>query len=127
MSKNGVWQLTRIILNYCDHSGSSKGVRYFTKYHLKLIFTSELINTGRLYAFARENPQIQFVVQLRRGKHPVVMGEWRNGRKFSVECSNDSPEEIERTMYTLRNQWGTKGRKLGRYVISKRPSIQVRV
>jgi hypothetical protein len=27
MSKRGVFQLTRLTLNYCAHSGSSRGVR----------------------------------------------------------------------------------------------------
>jgi hypothetical protein len=27
MSRHGVWQLTKLTLNYCAHSGSSRGVR----------------------------------------------------------------------------------------------------
>ena len=27
MSRRGVWQLTKLTVNYCAHSGSSRGVR----------------------------------------------------------------------------------------------------
>ena len=56
MSRRGVWQLSKLTLNYCEHSGSSRGVREFV--------------AGGLDAFRQANPQLELVAALRPGRHP---------------------------------------------------------
>lgn len=72
-----------------------------------------------------KNPQIQFITVVRRGRHPHLKAKYENGREFAQGCKNENPTELERRLFNLRNRWGHKPRKLGKYVVdSKRPSIQ---
>eukprot|EP01027_Heterolobosea_sp_BB2_P003104 GEZU01004701.1.p2 GENE.GEZU01004701.1~~GEZU01004701.1.p2 ORF type:complete len:151 (+),score=20.81 GEZU01004701.1:48-455(+) len=110
MSRNGVFQLRKIIINYCDIGGSSRGVR-------------EYINT-ELFKFAEKNPQIQFEVKLRRGHHPYVAGEYVHGKVHTHPLQNVSAETVAEKLLMLRNQWGTKAKKMLYGKKTRNPSIQ---
>lgn len=112
MSKKGVWQLQRLIVNYCDIGGSSIGTR--------------AILNDKLIKFATENPQINFVTFIRRGKHPHLRAEYKSGRMHAISVKNMSPEDVMRKMYDLRNQFGDKAKKIGSAKLTKRESVQGR-
>ncbi len=63
MSINGVQQLKKVVINFCDFGGSSRGVR-------------SIIDNKQLFSFATQNPQVDFVVMVNRGKHPFIKGEY---------------------------------------------------
>ncbi|KAL6645608.1 hypothetical protein ACP70R_017216 [Stipagrostis hirtigluma subsp. patula] len=70
MALRGVWQLQKLVVNYCDWGGSSRGIRAFMEAHLP--------------AFKENNPQLEVVTELVRGQHPnlkgiyrkIIMSEW---------------------------------------------------
>lgn len=111
MTQRGVWQLKRLTVSYCDHSGSSRGAREFVKSFLPL--------------FAEDNKQIEVQAELNRGRHPCLRGVYRNGNKRQVGVKNEPQEELLRQAMMLR---GTIGRKASLVVkhrhVQKMPSIQ---
>ncbi|KAM3329478.1 hypothetical protein ACQJBY_026502 [Aegilops geniculata] len=60
MALRGVWQLQKLVVNFCDWGGSSKGIRAFMESHLP--------------ALKEKNPQLEVVTQLVRGQHPNLKG-----------------------------------------------------
>ena len=80
MSIRGVWQLLRLNVNYCDHSGSSKHIRAF-------------VNSG-LTEYAAQYPHAEVTSTVRRGKHPHMTGEFRNGNtKTCLLYTSPSPRD----------------------------------
>ncbi|XP_044348094.1 uncharacterized protein [Triticum aestivum] len=63
MALRGVWQLQKLVVNFCDWGGSSKGIRAFMESHLP--------------AIKEKNPQLEVVTQLVRGQHPNLKGIYR--------------------------------------------------
>ncbi|KAL6064267.1 54S ribosomal protein L51, mitochondrial [Balamuthia mandrillaris] len=111
MSRNGIWQMKRLIVQWCDWGGSSRGVREFLK--------------TQYPAFAERNPQIEAEAVLRRGRHPHLIAEYINGRRRKVCVKNVDPLEVTRVAQYLRDQWGGKNPKGGaRPVYTSRPSVQ---
>ncbi|CAL5220160.1 g2125 [Coccomyxa viridis] len=92
MARQGVWQLNRLTVNFCNFSGSSRGVRQFVE---------ELLPT-----FRSENPQLNVVEALRPGHHPYLKAEYRNGTVRNVGVKNESEEEVLRQAMTLRSSAG---------------------
>ena len=112
MSIRGVWQLLRLNINYCDHSGSSRHIRAF-------------INKG-LTEYAAEYPHAEVTSTVRRGKHPHVTAEFRNGNTKTVDLRNKTEEEIRFQLHYLFSEKGKAGGgpiKSGRR-FTKNPSIQ---
>ncbi|KAK1652223.1 hypothetical protein QYE76_070028 [Lolium multiflorum] len=66
MALRGVWQLQKLVVNYCDWGGSSRGIRAFMESHLP--------------ALKEKNPQLEVVTQLVRGQHPNLKGIYRAPR-----------------------------------------------
>ncbi|CAD6336955.1 unnamed protein product [Miscanthus lutarioriparius] len=60
MALRGVWQLQKLVVNYCDWGGSSRGIRDFMEAHLP--------------AFKEKNPHLEVVTELVRGQHPNLKG-----------------------------------------------------
>lgn len=110
MSVRGTWQLKELVLQYCSHSGSSKGAR-------------EVIRT-QLVPFCERNPHIQVAATLKSGRHPVLRGQYLNGRDQVIDLKNLEPKEIERHMESMRNSAGRKKKAAKFDVISTQPSIQ---
>jgi large subunit ribosomal protein L43 len=95
MSIRGVWQLLRLNVNYCDHSGSSKHIRAF-------------INSG-LTEYAAQYPHAEVTSTVRRGRHPHVIGEFRNGNTKTVDLRNVQEEQIKFHMHYMFSEKGKKG------------------
>ncbi|KAL3162365.1 hypothetical protein ABBQ32_010046 [Trebouxia sp. C0010 RCD-2024] len=111
MTQRGVWQLQRLTVSYCEHSGSSRGAREFVQSFLPI--------------FAEENKQIDVKTVLHPGRHPCLRGEYRNGTSRQVGVKNEPQEELLRQTILLR---GSIGRKASLVVkqrhVQKVPSIQ---
>ncbi|CAG8751115.1 10735_t:CDS:2, partial [Funneliformis caledonium] len=64
IAKNGVgafvFSCRKIEFNYCERSGSSRGMIEYLQNHL--------------IPFAKENPQLEVVVTPRPSKHPLITG-----------------------------------------------------
>jgi len=98
MSKRGVFQLTRLTLNYCAHSGSSRGVRCVfccataPEFQTAVLCRSPercpddglLTPTLRGRAFVAEkldpmraqHPELPLETALRPGQHPHALAEY---------------------------------------------------
>ena len=74
--------------------------------------------------FAAANPQVEFSVSPRPGKHPVVIGHYINGRTKPVCVRNLSPFEILQKVELLRDASGDKLRKTNKPVLSTKPSVR---
>uniref|UniRef100_A0A0E0CWZ3 Large ribosomal subunit protein mL43 n=1 Tax=Oryza meridionalis TaxID=40149 RepID=A0A0E0CWZ3_9ORYZ len=97
MALRGVWQLQKLVVNYCDWGGSSRGIRAFMEAHLP--------------AFKEKNPHLEVVTELVRGQHPNLKGIY-------------TPEDILLQATRLRNSLGRKVVKLRTRHVTKRPSVQ---
>ena len=96
MSIRGVWQLVKLNVNYCDHSGSSRCIRPF-------------IQNG-LTEYAREYPHAEVTSTIRRGRHPHMVGHFLNGNTKTVDLRNI---EIEQVKFHLHYMFSEKGKKGG--------------
>ncbi|KAG5949749.1 hypothetical protein E4U60_000034 [Claviceps pazoutovae] len=113
-SKNGVGafilQCKKMELHYCDWAGSSSGMNGFIK--------------SLLPKFVAENPQIEFVLSPRPGKHPLITGHYINGRHKPVCVRSLSPYEILQKMELLRDASGEKLKRRNKAVTSSNPSVR---
>ncbi|CAM0904052.1 unnamed protein product [Alopecurus aequalis] len=100
MALRGVWQLQKLVVNFCDWGGSSRGIRAFMESHLP--------------ALKEKNPQLEVVTQLVRENH--------NERVVCVR--NLAPEDIMLQASRLRCSLGRKVVKLRTRHVTKRPSVQ---
>lgn len=110
MAKSGIWQLSKLSLSYCDFGGSSRGAREFLR--------------AVLPTFAQENPQINVVNTMRRGRHPHLRAEYVNESKRVVGVKNLSAEEILQHSLWLR---GSAGRKTAHRVKKRHISDQLSI
>ncbi|GJN32192.1 hypothetical protein PR202_gb20676 [Eleusine coracana subsp. coracana] len=112
MALRGVWQLQKLMVNYCDWGGSSRGIRAFVETCLP--------------AFKEKNPQLEVVTELVRGQHPNLKGIYSKMKITTNEWSvrNLSPEDILLQATRLKNSLGRKVVKLRTRHVTKRPSVQ---
>lgn len=96
MATRGVFQLRKLTLKYCDHSGSSKGAREFIRH--------------RIVEFANNTPAAEVVTELRPGQHPYIMGDYVTGEVKTIGIKNIAPGEIMDYAMMLRNSRGHKVR-----------------
>lgn len=94
MARRGVWQLSKLRLSYCEHSGSSRGVRDFVKEHL--------------LAFQETNTQLSIEAKSWPGRHPYFRGEYRNGNVRAVGLRNAAADQVLQQATLLRNSAGRK-------------------
>ena len=111
MATRGIFQLKTLKIFYCEHGGSSRAVRDF-------------ISSGRIVAWATQNPQIEVEVKVRNGKHPFVEGEYISGQPKQIGVKNEDTKRIYEVMDMLKNSSGRKMKRLNRPVITQTPSIQ---
>jgi large subunit ribosomal protein L43 len=105
-----VLQCRKLVFEYCEKSGSSRGM-------------NEYLRT-RLLSFARENPQIEVIVTPRPRKHPVIRGFYLNGNEKVICVRNSEPSQIAKAVELLRNTSGRKVINYKRPVISDTPSVR---
>ncbi|KAL2213369.1 hypothetical protein CC79DRAFT_1327232 [Sarocladium strictum] len=113
-AQNGVGsfilQCKKLDFHYCDWAGSSKGMNGFIK--------------SLLPKFAAANPQVEFSVSPRPGKHPVIVGHYINGRHKPICVRNLTPFEIMQKVELLRDASGEKLRKTNKPVLSTKQSVR---
>jgi len=110
MALNGVWQLQKLVVRYCDWGGSSRGIREFIQSHLP--------------TFSHNNPQVEVVTEMMRGKHPHLRGYYRCKTVRMVDSRNLDPKDILLQAIRLRNALGLKVTKLKTRHMIQRPSVQ---
>ncbi|KAJ7554801.1 hypothetical protein O6H91_05G009700 [Diphasiastrum complanatum] len=110
MAVRGVWQLKKLIVSYCDFTGGSRGIRDFIE--------------NRLSTFKAENPQLEVVEQLLRGRDPYLKGCYANKNERVVGVRNLTSTDILVQATRLRNSTGRKVVKLKSRHTTGRPSIQ---
>jgi len=112
MSIRGVYQLMRLDLKYCDHSGSSRHLRNFLENHLKTL---------------REDwSHLDITTTVRRGRHPNVTGTYRSGRQKTVDLKNKEEKQIRHHLDFLFSEKGRKSntKMPGSGKITDTPSVQ---
>ncbi|KAK5738135.1 39S ribosomal protein L51, mitochondrial [Elasticomyces elasticus] len=113
-SQNGVGafvlQCKRLDFHYCDWAGSSRGMNAFLKHHLPL--------------FAAQNPSIEISVSPRPGRHPVIKGQYINGREKAICVRNMEPTEVNKKAELLKTASGEKLRRDRRPVKSVNESVR---
>ncbi|KAI5845371.1 thioredoxin-like protein [Tricharina praecox] len=113
-SQNGVGafvlQCKRLEFNYCDWAGSSRGMNAFLKHHLP--------------AFAKANPAIEITVSPRPHKHPIIRGEYINGREKVICVRNLEHNQVLAKAELLRNSSGLKLRRVTKPVFSANASVR---
>ncbi|KAJ2790737.1 39S ribosomal protein L51, mitochondrial [Coemansia guatemalensis] len=112
--KNGVgvfvFPCRKLVFNYCERSGSSKSMmEYLQKSAID---------------FAKENPQIEVVVQPRPSRHPIIRAFYTNGYQKTKCVRKCSVDEIPEVVKSLRDHSGHKLRRWNKYVISDTPSVR---
>lgn len=71
MCTRGVWQLEKLVFRYCEHGGSSQGMRYLL--FLKLFREWMRFN---LKEFAEQNPQIRCEAMKKPNRHPIIIAQY---------------------------------------------------
>ncbi|KAJ2960458.1 hypothetical protein NQZ79_g4191 [Umbelopsis isabellina] len=115
VTKNGVGtyilQCRKMVFNYCENWGSNKGMIQYLK--------------KDLVEFAKANPQIEIVVEPRPAHHPIIRGEYLNGRDKVICVRNMENSEIKRKVQLLRDSSGSKLKNLTKKpVISTTESVR---
>ncbi|GLC40963.1 hypothetical protein PLESTM_001136000 [Pleodorina starrii] len=111
-----------MIIRQCDISlglEASEGLQGFSP-------TERLFLSESLPAFQALNPQLEVEEVLRRYRHPMLVGLYRNGRSKPICVKNKAPKEILEHIAWLRN---SHGRGMEYHVVrsrhlSRNPSIQ---
>ncbi|KAI9505215.1 39S ribosomal protein L51, mitochondrial [Coemansia spiralis] len=112
--KNGVnsfvFPCRKIVFNYCERSGSSKAIlEYLRKDAIQ---------------FAKNNPQIEVIVQPRPSRHPVIRAFYVNGKHKEKCVRKCSADEIPEVVKSLRDHSGHRLQRWKQYVISDTPSVR---
>lgn len=98
MATRGVFQLQKLRVIYCDWGGSSRGTRDFIR--------------ERIVQFAEQTPAAEVVTEVKRGRHPSIIGEYISGARKAISVRNMAPHEIMKHAYSLRNCNGRRVRYL---------------
>ncbi|KAM3430559.1 hypothetical protein MY4824_007626 [Beauveria thailandica] len=105
-----ILQCKKMDFHYCDWAGSSKGMNGFIKSLLPKV--------------AASNPQVEFAVSPRPGRHPVIIGHYINGRTKPICVRNLTPYEILQKVELLRDASGSRNRRTTKAVLSTKPSVR---
>ena len=113
MSIRGVFQLLKLTVSHCQEGGSSRGIRSF-------------IEKGLLAEFASRHPHVEVVPVVKRGRHPFLQGEFRNGNIKHVDLRKKTEEEIRFQMQYMFSEKGkgTANPIHGSRKFTKTPSVQ---
>ncbi|OLY82974.1 54S ribosomal protein L51, mitochondrial [Smittium mucronatum] len=105
-----VFPCRKLVLNYCETSGSSAGFKDF------LIARSQKL--------AHANPAIELIVQPRPSRHPIVRAFYANGRQRVYCVKNKTPDEINTVIERLLGFAGNYNQLWKKPVISNNPSVR---
>lgn len=100
----------KITLRYCNWGGSSKGMR-------------EFVRTGEFAKFAEKYPKVQFELRREPG-HPVVKGDFINGRDKVICVRNMEPQKIKQKLTVLRDSSGERLKYYNKGVESVNESVR---
>ncbi|KAK9471506.1 mitochondrial 54S ribosomal protein mL43 [Dipodascopsis tothii] len=113
VSRNGVGsfiqQCKRVTFQYCNNGASSRGMR-------------EYLNKS-LQEFAAANKNVEVKVQVKAG-HPIIRGEYINGREKVICVRNMTPHEIGTKATIVKDSSGNKMRRMKNPVASNNPSVR---
>ena len=87
MTFNGLWKLKKLVVIYCDWGGSSCGMRDFIESQISI--------------FKQQNPHLEVVPLLKRGKHPHLRGYYRDTTIQIDYVKNMDPKDILLQAITL--------------------------
>lgn len=122
----GVWQLKSLLVRFCDHGGSSAGVRCdpllarapprrlgsaphrpgLRAHHLAFHTTRACCRhflEKQLVPFAEANPQIDICVSKRPNRHPFVRGWYLRDHDKQLSLKNLSMEQMLERVQFLRD------------------------
>lgn len=115
MATRGIFQLTKLRLNYCEVGGSSRAMR-------------EYLGNGELSNWASSHPHVSIEVKRRNGHHPVVHADYlTNSNKIlhQVTVKNyEKWEHVQEVLDMLSNRSGRKIVKITKPVLTDTPSVQ---
>ncbi|RKP39374.1 hypothetical protein BJ085DRAFT_14748 [Dimargaris cristalligena] len=106
-----VYPCRKLVLNYCERSGSSRGML-------------EYLMSGRLQNWAKEHPQVEVHVQPAPSRHPQIKGFFNNGNERSVCTRKLTAEEVEQSLQDLTNTSGQPDFRHKKPVLSNNPSVR---
>ncbi|KAL9623459.1 MAG: hypothetical protein Q9160_002352 [Pyrenula sp. 1 TL-2023] len=115
-SRNGVGafilQCKRLDFHYCDWAGSSRGMNAFLK---STLFTK----------FSKANPQIEITVSPRPRRHPVIKGQYINGREKAICVRNLEANQVLDKARLLSEATGEKNKLIrGKNVVSINENVR---
>ena len=110
MCTRGVWQLEKLVVQYCKIGGSSLGTRQFVRYGLAGV--------------AEQNPQVQFVARERSNRHPLLIASYRKGEDKVWSLRKMSAAEVLSRVQELRNMSGRKPNKIKNFHVTHNPTVQ---
>lgn len=105
-----VLPLQRLHLSYCSHYGDSAGFRDFMRLHLTQL--------------ARKYPSVEFVVEPRWSRSPVMRAYYLNDYSKDICVRNRSAQECMEVFEQLVNASGKKLRPFHQKVESKTPALR---
>mmetsp|Transcript_12192 Transcript_12192/g.19255 ORF Transcript_12192/g.19255 Transcript_12192/m.19255 type:complete len:137 (+) Transcript_12192:272-682(+) len=115
MATRGVFQLNKLVINYCEHGGSSIAVR-------------DYLASGKLVDWAKERPHLNINVRVRNGKHPYVQAHYESSpdvrHQICIKSSDVNQPNIPKVLYQLYNRSGRKITKFTKPLYTDTPSVQ---
>jgi large subunit ribosomal protein L43 len=123
MATRGVFQCTKLTLQYCEHGGSSRAVR-------------DYLQSSSIVKWAKDRPSVQIEIKVKNGKHPMAKGEYltaplASGKRpdggpviHQICIKNSTPEGVESTLDKLYNKSGRKMTKFTQPKYTQTPSVQ---
>lgn len=105
-----VLPLQRIHIAYCSHAGDSTGVREWL--------------SSKLQSLAECNPGVEFVVEPRWGRVPLLRAFYLCGYSKVVCVKNLKPAEVQQVFMDLRNSSGQKLQPFHQKVKSSVPALR---
>lgn len=108
--ERGVWQMTRMTLRYCLHSGSSRGVRDFMRSNLR--------------TWAEAHPHVSVHLEQVNGKAPVVIGHYPKDVEKAINLDNKDDKSILKHFNFLSNSTGRRPTRVTSNQFREVPSFQ---
>jgi len=74
--------------------------------------------------FAKQNPGVELRISPRPNRHPVIIGQYMNGREKAICVRNLEMNQIMQKVLLLRNASGQKLKKVNKPVKSLNESVR---